>query len=316
MECRKQKAREWQVRLQEDIKEHKNGKFITLTFSNEEYRKIVQNPGNIKALEIVQKLEGFQRDNQIATIAVRLFLERYRKKYRKSLRHFLVTELGHNGTENIHMHGIIWTDISLDEIEKIWSYGFMWKGKIVKGRLENYVSAKTVNYIIKYITKREEIYKSYKSIILTSPGIGKNYMKNSDHKQNKFNGEKTVETYRTNTGHKIAMPIYWRNKIYTDDEREKLWMQRLDKQIRYVNGEKIDISKDEKAYYEILKWHQERNKKLGYGDGQKDWEREKYEIERRNLKNAERLENQKKQAKKDTFFEEQEQKIKKKNNKK
>ena len=34
-ECRKAKQREWQVRLKEDIKHKTNGKFITLTFSNE-----------------------------------------------------------------------------------------------------------------------------------------------------------------------------------------------------------------------------------------------------------------------------------------
>ena len=40
-----------------------------------------------------------------------------------------------------------------------------------------------------------------------------------------FNGVPVLaywETYRTSTGHKIAMPIYWRNKIYNDEEREKL----------------------------------------------------------------------------------------------
>ena len=40
IECRKQNARNWQLRLAEDIKEHKNGKFITLTFSNEGFKKI------------------------------------------------------------------------------------------------------------------------------------------------------------------------------------------------------------------------------------------------------------------------------------
>ena len=43
-------------------------------------------------------------------------------------------------------------------------------------------------------------------------------------------------------GHKQALPIYWRNKIYSEEEREKLWLQKLDKKERYVNGQKIDIS--------------------------------------------------------------------------
>ena len=32
------------------------------------------------------------------------------------------------------------------------------------------------------------------------------------------------------------------NKIYTDKERELLWLQMLDKKERYVCGERIDIS--------------------------------------------------------------------------
>ena len=39
IECRKQKANEWRVRLLEDVKKHKNGKFITLTFSNEKIKE-------------------------------------------------------------------------------------------------------------------------------------------------------------------------------------------------------------------------------------------------------------------------------------
>ena len=40
IECRKQKARDWQIRLLEDLKKHKNGKFITLTFSNESIKHL------------------------------------------------------------------------------------------------------------------------------------------------------------------------------------------------------------------------------------------------------------------------------------
>ena len=41
-ECRKAKQMEWQVRLKEDIKHNTNGKFITLTFSNEWIAKITR----------------------------------------------------------------------------------------------------------------------------------------------------------------------------------------------------------------------------------------------------------------------------------
>ena len=122
MECRKQKSREWQVRLSEDIKTNTNGKFITLTFNNKEYTKLWH--------EVSRKgYKGYELDNEIATLAVRRFLERWRKEYKKSIRHWLITELGHQGTEHLHLHGIIWTDEKLDKVEEIWKYGFMWKGE-------------------------------------------------------------------------------------------------------------------------------------------------------------------------------------------
>ena len=42
MECRKQKANEWIVRLNEEVRERKNGKFVTLTFTNEVLEKVGQ----------------------------------------------------------------------------------------------------------------------------------------------------------------------------------------------------------------------------------------------------------------------------------
>lgn len=281
-ECRKQKAREWQLRLLEDIKHHRNGKFVTLTFNN---KSIANLASEIKAT-------GYTLDNAIATLAVRRFLERWRKKYSTSVRHWLITEIGHAGTENIHLHGILWTDVHLDEVEKIWGYGHMWKGKRTpQGGLENYVTARTVNYIVKYVTKVDEKHKHYNSIVLTSPGIGREYVKSYNATRNKYNGKKTVETYRTEQGHKITMPIYWRNKIYTEEEREKLWLKKLDENVRYVGGEKVDISKGMDDYYRVLKHYREINKELGYGDDEKNWQQEEYERQRRILMMKKRINN-------------------------
>lgn len=113
-------------------------------------------------------------------------------------------------------------------------------------------------------------------------------------KKNKYKEKETNETYRTRQGHKIAMPIYWRNKIYTEKEREKLWLQKLDKLERWVNGEKVDISNGEEEYYKLLKWHRERNRQLGYGDDNKDWSREQYEKARRIIMIKTRIEKAKK----------------------
>jgi len=86
----------------------------------------------------------------------------------------------------------------------------------------------------------------------------------------------------------MNLPTYWRNKIYTDDEKEQLWLHKLDKNVRYINGIKIDISKNMDEYYKTLEQEKKRNKALGYGDDEKNWNREVYERERRKLMYANR----------------------------
>lgn len=282
IECRKQKSREWLTRLQEDIKEHRNGKFVTLTYSTESIKKLFRENPEWK------KKKGYEPDYLMVTRSVRLFLERWRKKFKKSLRHWLITELGDGTTEHIHLHGIVWTD-DIESLEEIWGYGYVWKGYQVNGKLQNYVSERTINYITKYVTKVDPTHLNFKPQILCSPGIGRRYATSGHIKQNKYNGNKTIEYYRTSTGHKIAMPIYWRNKIYSEFEREELWIAKLDKNERWICGEKVH-GDDEKTYYNLLEYHRQRSIKLGYPEPEFIWSKKKYEEERRELLRKKRIE--------------------------
>ena len=270
IECRKQKAREWQTRLSEEIKTS-HGYFVTLTFNPESHEKLSK--------------ETDGENNALATLAVRRFLERYRKKFKKSCKHWLITELGHNGTERIHLHGILFTDANTGVIKNLWSYGFSYIGE--------YCNQKTINYVVKYVTKPDTDHPNYQPVILCSPGIGKNYLKGSNAINNRYKGTQTNETYRLPTGHKIALPVYYRNHIYNDEEREKLWLQKLDKHERWVCGIKIDVStlKGERKYYAILKNMQEQNRKLGYGDDSKSWKREDYNYTWQQLKSQHQFSN-------------------------
>ena len=88
----------------------------------------------------------------------------------------------------------------------------------------------------------------------------------------------------------MALPIYWRNKAFTEEEREKLWLYQLDKGKRYVMGEEIDVTTDEgmNDYWQTLKYYQNKNTVLGFGNNEIDWNRRKYESELRELKKLER----------------------------
>ncbi|AXH77142.1 MAG: replication initiator protein [Microviridae sp.] len=293
IECRKKYGRAWQVRLLEDIKANRNGKFITLTFSDKSIQElneaiiIKKNKETGEKYKIkISNIYGYSKDNAIATVGMRRFLERWRKKYKKSLRHWTVTELGHSGTENIHLHGVVWTNESFDEIRKIWQYGFVWPRP--EEEKVNYVNERTVNYIIKYVTKTDKDHKNYRSIVLTTPGIGVSYINSYSMRKNQYIAKKTDETYLTESGHKICLPTYYRNKLYTEEQKEKLWIEKLNKGIIYVRGERVDISKDTKNYHKLLKWYQMENKELGYGDDE-TWKEKENEEARRHMMQMKRI---------------------------
>ena len=96
------------------------------------------------------------------------------------------------------------------------------------------------------------------------------------------------ETYILPSGTRTALPIYYRNKIYTDEEREKLWINKLDKQERYVNGTKISVKNGEELYYKVLNTAQETNKRLGYGDRGKEWDKKEYNVTLNKIRSYER----------------------------
>nr|WAE43659.1 MAG: replication initiator protein [Microviridae sp.] len=305
MECKKKKMNEWKIRLIEEAKENNNGKFVTLTFNQESLNDLrgelilelnkdcerITNKTKLKyeKANLKYKLEGYDLDNAIATLAVRKFMNRWRKEHGKVPKYFLITELGHEGTERLHLHGIIWDGNERniketgDKIERIWKYGWVWKYKEYRGMYRNYVAERTINYISKYMLKLDEKHREYTQIILCSNGIGKGYIKDKN-RNNRYKDAGTNDNYIKDNGSKTALPIYYRNKLYTDEEKEKLWIERLDKNVRWVNGQKIDISKGMEEYWKILKQEQTKNKLMGYRDSSKNWERIKYEHELRLVK--------------------------------
>jgi hypothetical protein len=141
------------------------------------------------------------------------------------------------------MHGIVWTD-KVKDIGDIWKYGKIWIGE--------YVNAKTINYIVKYVNKVDASHKTYNSKIFTYSFPGSKYLERRDSKRNKYKKVDTIETYKTREGIELALPVYYRNKIYNEEQREALWLEKLDKEERYVCGVKVDISNGEEEYYNLL----------------------------------------------------------------
>ena len=128
-ECRKKRASQWRSRLMLEVLhgKYKNAHFITFSFSDEYLKQFhLDDVYNIKRSGIA--------------VPIRRFLERYRKHFGVSLRHFFITELGEK-KGRFHLHGIVF-DSELktkEEYDKVWKYGWTWIG---------YVNVKTVNITI------------------------------------------------------------------------------------------------------------------------------------------------------------------------
>lgn len=236
-ECRKEAASNWAIRMYEELQSGLRGMFVTLTFNDEELGKLREEVGD--------------DDEDIARIAVKRFRERYRKDHGKSIRHWIATERGHRGTKRIHMHGILLVNAEQEEelretetarkknwqrlgesgetknLRHYWKYGDVWIG--------DYCNNRTVNYVMKYITKPDKERPGFKPRLLVSPGLGEGYIERS-RGRHAYRGERTNTEYIDSRGRKRALPTYYRRKIWTDEQREEMRLTTLDKNVGYING--------------------------------------------------------------------------------
>lgn len=284
-ECRKQKSREWRIRLTEELRTS-FGYFVTLTFSDEEFEKL-------------EKEFGYKRNedqNSIATIATRRFLERIRKETGKSMKHWFVTELGEK-KDRLHLHGVTFGQETANLVRKHWKYGNVFIG--------TFCNERSINYITKYMLKTDIKHRDYTQIVLASKGIGAGWVERAKNSWRKKNyKEITVPTYTFRNGSRSAIPKYYKDKLYTEEEREAMWINNLNQGYIWVGGEKVQID-NEKEYYGLLEFYRKKGKET-MNDKPEYWDEQKY---RRRLEKQRKyvLEERRKRLRKDT---EQEKKIK------
>lgn len=259
IECRRVKAAEWRARITEELSQTLHNYFVTFTFSPEELDKLC-------------KETKLKECNAIAGIAVRRFLERFRKQHKVSLKHWLITELGHNESERIHLHGIIFSSIQMDNnyLESTWKYGHIWMG--------NYCNLKTINYIVKYVTKIDDDHKGFVGKIFCSPGIGKEWLRRHENDFTyKYTKGETKTYYRLPNGAKTKLPTYYRRKIWNDQTREEIWRDFLDKDIVSIMGNNYVHPKNS-VLKNVTNKAIENNKLWGFGDNSKEYQKKDYNI--------------------------------------
>lgn len=205
--CKKREMNDYRIRLLYEVRRPLDpgriNLFVTLTF-NDDY------------------LEKFADDTNRA---VRLFLDRMRKRYGKQVRHWFIGEFG-TLQGRPHYHGILFncpdkignspygehSGQNL-ELESVWQYGFVFAG---------FVSDATAGYITKYLTK-DLNGKKVRPRVISSFGIGSNYLVTDDAKLHCLNG---YQPFITNGSYIYALPRYYRDKIFSEFERQNMTLER------------------------------------------------------------------------------------------
>lgn len=152
-------------------------------------------------------------------------LQKFFKRLRKlvpdaKLTYFACGEYG-SRTYRPHYHAIIFNVPDVDFFAQAWSLGGEMLGQIDVGT----VTSNSVAYTLKYIDKQSHTKKALRharddrefEFQLMSKGIGVGYLQNKSVRQwHKVDLTRNYVVKRS--GHKVAMPRYYRKKLYTEDE--------------------------------------------------------------------------------------------------
>lgn len=252
IQCRKQIAREWQQRLAEELKTSR-GYFTTLTFTEDDLERLTQ---EVKGEE--EYIERYGIENAVAKRAIELWRKRTWKMGLKE-RHWLITELGHEGTERVHIHGIVFSEATGNEIIESWPFGYADCGR--------YCNDQSIGYIVKYVHKADHDHPDFIGKIFASKGLGRQWLEGYDAKKRHYEPDgKTKEFYRLSNGRKVSLAGYYRNHLYNSEEKEKLWKEKLEKKYRFVDGVRYETRNQEELlnFYSAIVQRQRDNRAIGY----------------------------------------------------
>lgn len=210
--CLTNRKNAWSFRLSQELKNSESGYFITLTYDDDNIpleSKIVD--GEMVVVASVNK-----RD-------VQLFLKRLRKKIEPyKVRYFLVSEYGPQ-TFRPHYHMILFNFPQLlknklyDIINESWKLGFIAVDDISPGRIA---------YCCSYCLDSSRLPKQYtRNFMLCSkrPALGSTYLDNdSVCRYHVDNLDDFVYISEAGKVSKIKMPRYYRDKLFSDDEKYQL----------------------------------------------------------------------------------------------
>jgi hypothetical protein len=227
--CLKRKTSGWSFRLIKEGDISKSALFVTLTYENE----------NLHYTE-----KGFKN---LSKTDVQKFFKRLRKLSSNKLKYYAVGEYG-SKTWRPHYH-IILFNANREIVHKAWMLDNKPIGSIFIGD----VTDASIGYTLKYMSKKGKIpvHKNddrQKEFQLMSKGLGKNYLTEKMIRWHKDDLENRMYVPMKDNK-KIAMPRYYKDKLYSESEKNRIVRHMED--IMLESDEK-EMEKHGKNYFSYL----------------------------------------------------------------
>lgn len=196
--CYLRRAVQWSFRLVEEDKISTTAYFVTLTYDTQ---NVPISPNGFLTLH--------KKDLQ-------KFIKRLRHTTNEKIKYYAVGEYG-GKTSRPHYHLILF-NATPDGIYKSWRMGHIHFGSVTQA---------SIGYTLKYISKnpkrktfeRDDRVKEWS---VMSKGIGKSYITENSIKWHRNDLENRMLVVSLD-GFKLSMPRYYRNKIYTEQEKELIF---------------------------------------------------------------------------------------------
>lgn len=239
--CVSRKISEWSFRLLQQDKVSTNSSFITLTYGTDHLPFTKSGRMDLHKRDLQLFFKRLRKAHER-----RLLLSRDGRLSRnKPIKYFAVGEYGSN-YERPHYHVILFN--CRDElIQDAWQNGNVYYGK---------VSGASVGYCLKYIMKRGRVGKKKgddrtPEFALMSKGLGANYLTEAMKLWHTADVGGRMYCNLTD-GKKIAMPRYYKDKIYDEYQRIIAGFAQREQQLQREAKEIEKAERKEKgSYYRI-----------------------------------------------------------------
>ncbi|UPW41555.1 replication initiator protein [Peromfec virus RodF8_58] len=239
--CLHSRARDWQIRLYEEMKTAKTAYFLTLTYNDD----------NVPTVPIWDESTGeyLGRRQTVKVRDLQLFWKKLRKRFpNANLRYFAVSEYGPQ-TLRPHYHAIVFNlpreYADKHKLARIWGNGFTEISKVTYGRIA---------YVTKYCFGGLYVPDGYAPNFMRCskrPALGVSWL---------FNLWQQLETedldtmYYFKDGYRLPVPKYYKRKVkeslQEDEKRDRLIRyveERLFEDRNAIEEDKIRLAKFEKT---------------------------------------------------------------------